>query len=246
MLRNTIIAIFVLLLQVSIADGSNLQHESSFKNAEAFMNVIRDNYDIKTLLPFEKYYQARKSYEKCLEIADQWRVSDSEEKSFRENAERSETLLRETFNESLRIINRIRDLEPKYKKLVLEHAKVVCGLTKNGSGYYCNISDENLFQGRNRFVLSGNGSVVLNAIYNIYESFDTASLVIIGHTRWIDRMGLCDFKTGAVVNYFVKEKGCDINRIEKVSKSNTVSIYQGGRSRTLDRVEIVINGVDVE
>ncbi len=118
------------------------------------------------------------------------------------------------------------------------------GLAKKGKSYITNVEDGKMFKAGSLVVLPG-GEDVLNKIYQVTKLYPQSKLLIKGHTRLRDKDNANSrLKAEKISEFFVMNKGMDQARIEVKGVGDQEPMDVGGRDKKVDRVEIIILGVD--
>lgn len=130
------------------------------------------------------------------------------------------------------------------KAEMLKAAIAGARLVKKGKAYFTNIEDKLMFKSRSLKLLD-KGEDVLNKIYQVTKLYPESKLFIKGHTRYRDRDNKKSrLKADKIAEFFIMTKGVEESRIDVKGIGDQEPMEVSGRDRKVDRVEIIITGVD--
>lgn len=118
----------------------------------------------------------------------------------------------------------------------------MANLFRKDAIYRAEILDRDLFE-KTSFTLSGKGKIGVDKIVDVLKKYENASVKIVGHTSFHDYKKISSKKSMAVKNYLLGS-GIDDRRIETVSAGNEILMNTAVGFRRIDRVEIIIKGID--
>ncbi len=119
---------------------------------------------------------------------------------------------------------------------------IEANLRKKGNIYRIEILDKNLFEKR-RFRLSKRGLKTMEKVIRVLEKYGNSKLKIVGHTSFTDYKNFSERKSKRLKKFLIAN---NINggRISAIGAGNRIVMNTAIGFRRIDRVELIISGID--